>query len=192
MVRILKKLGSKNLVNVYMPPGRGNLLNWGEFFSTRQGPRTDISQNNGYFIIGFKKTTVHIDSYVIQALKDGLFPKKWNIYVSNNNLTWERISSITTPLCNTENIYPVPNCGKDYCRISEENTYPTNYKGFNYFVKFEMLSNSFYGTSWQDDLCFTGFEIYGSFLYDHQYKCSCHNKKRIHLMVSLIISLLPT
>jgi hypothetical protein len=167
MTQILRKLTPLNFVKVYNPGETGDSLKWGEIFRTRITPRVSSDEDNGYFIVQFKKMIVHIDSYKMKSREDYLFPKKWSLYVSNDNLTWKSISENDDPLCKEDNIYAVPNDYKDYCSKSEEFTYSTNHSGFHYFVKFVMRENSYHSSNnnrWQDCLAFRGFELIGSFI----------------------------
>ena len=192
MTGVLKKLAAKNLVNVFAPEGsRGNLLKWGENFCTRSSPRVDINENNGYFIIQFKKTIVHIKSYKMRSMKQETFPKSWNLFVSNDNSTWEPISYINEPLCKNDYIYTVENDCKDFCRESNDNTYSTNHTGFHYFVKFVMLENSYYqyNNEWQDRINLNGFELLGVITHDHYIYNSCKNKRyQLNLMFLVTIT----
>ena len=188
MIQILEKLARMNLVNVYAPNYSDNLLKWGEEFYSRISPRLDLNENNGYFIINFKKTIVHINSYKMKSLKDHLFPKKWNLFVSNDNKTWEPISSIVVPLCQEKNIYQVPNDNKYYCSESDEFTFITNHTGFHYFVKFVMLENSYYANNrWDDDIVLSGFSLLGSYTFDHNNQLSCRNNRNNGIHKSFLL-----
>ena len=136
MTKILRTLSKSDSVKVHSPGGYGNLLNWGEYFVTRSTARVDPNEDNGYFIVEFKKTIVHIDSYMMKAKEGGVFPKKWSLFVSNDNSTWEAIHDNTEPLCKEGNIDTVPTGEKYICNNADEFTYSTNHTGFHYFVKF--------------------------------------------------------
>jgi hypothetical protein len=129
----------------------------------------------------------------MKANKDAVFPKKWSLFVSNDNSTWEPISDNNTPLCKEENIYTVETGEKKYCREEDVFTYSTNHSGFHYFVKFVMKENSYYSSNnaWQDSLSFTGFEMIGSFTRDSYIRLSCMNKRNainLILITTLVIN----
>ena len=190
MIQILKKLAQMNLVNVYATNDGNKLLKWGENFQSRISPRLDLSEDNGYFIINFKKTIVHINSYKMKSLKDYLFPKKWNLFVSNDNTTWEPISSNVVPLCQEKDIYQVPNDDKFYCSEADEFSFRTNHTGFHYFVKFVMLENSYYANNrWDDDITLSGFSLLGSYTFDHNNQLSCRNNRNNGICMLFLISL---
>ena len=188
MVGIIRNLATKNLVNVYTPPGEGNILKYGEYYTSRAFPRKDETENNGFFIFHFKKSIVHIDSYKMKAVKGSTFPKKWKLYVSNDNTTWEQISSITKPLCKDENSFPVPDDCKDQCSKEDEEIYSTNHTGFHYFVKFVMIENSYYcgNKEWDDCIRLNGFELFGSFTRDHLIQHSCNKMKNMMSIIFLL------
>ena len=145
MVKLIKKFLRINSIEAFVPSGSiGNVLEWGSLFTSRSSPKVLDSSYKGSFIIHFKHYFVHIDSYETRSNTIDVYPVKWNFSVSHDNSTWETISTSTDPFCSTENRVLVTNQNKYFCKINETKHFSTKYSGYDSFVKFDLIENSFY------------------------------------------------
>ena len=156
MVKIFQGLSIEQIV----PDGTsGSLTEWNTSFKSG----TNHNSQRGFFILHFKNSRVHINSYKLKA-GDDVFPIQWNLTVSNDNRTWKAISEVNEPLCSEQN-WTSPDETKNFCKYFEEKTFPANHRGYHSYVKFTLIKNSYYyNNSWKCYINLYGFELNGDFM----------------------------
>ena len=174
MVKLINKFLHINSIEAFVPSGSlGNVLEWGSIYHSRTSTKSTDSSNKGSFIIHFKHYFVHIDSYETRANTVDVYPVKWTLFVSNDNSTWETISTSNDSFCSPEYSYKVTNSkNKYFCSINETKHFYTKYSGYDSFVKFDLIENSYYSdNNWKDLISISGIEFNGRYISDKPNLC---------------------
>ena len=177
MIRRAQKLGYK--VNVYAPGNSEVLLKYGNenrYYSYVNSEKTE----NKEIIFHFPESPVNVKKIKIETAFD-VFPNKWEIQISRDNETYESLKQSNEPFCKKE--YTVDYFEKSYaCSIADENIFVVSRREDQhaYFVKFVMISNTYYDSSnYANLITLFGFELIGD-LYIKFKPCSFQKKSFIN------------
>ena len=188
MVKLIKNFLRINSIEAYVPSGStGNVLKWGSIYHSRSTLKRSDSSYKGSFIIHFKHYFVHIDSYETRSNNIDVYPIKWTLSVSNDNSTWETISTSNDSFCSS-NSYKVKNMNKYFCSISETKHFSTKYSGYDSFVMFNLTENSYYDDNdWIDLISISGIEFNGRYISEKQNSCKQRFDERSFSLIILVI-----
>ena len=189
MVKLIKKFLQMKSIESFVPSGsRGNVLEWGSIYLSRLSLKSNDASDKGSFIIHFRHYFVHINSYETRSNTIDIYPVKWNLSVSNDNLTWEIISTSDDPFCSTANRVGY-NSGKRYfCNVNETKQFSTKYSGYNSFVKFSLIENSFYvDDNYKDLISISGIEFNGRYISDKPKSCKTRFNERSFSLIILVL-----
>ena len=135
MVRLIQKFARLGLVDEFVIDKReGTLLQWENIFTSLNQNFANNGEDKNWFIIHFRDYLVHVDSYATLSLISDVFPTKWTVSVSNDNSTWQVISTNNdNPACSDNNKY-FSGTDKYYCSVNEEKHFYTNYRGYSSYL----------------------------------------------------------